>query len=151
MELTHLNSSTEYIFNRFLEWKGRFYITRITIQHCECKRNRSFSVQTVCLPILQWLNLCSLFLNSSSLLHITLKIWPHERSPEDLIIPHATKLCGYNVFDPSVHPCVIVCCHQDSAYVCWWIYIFYTKLWKVVSNLSRGSLFCEGDLVKFVS
>jgi hypothetical protein len=23
-----------------------------------------------------------------------------------------TKLCGYNVFDPSVRPCVIICCLQ---------------------------------------
>ena len=60
----------------------------------------------------------------------------------------------------SVRPCVIICCRQDSDYICWWI---YTKLWEVVSNsksmdgidfqknLSRGSLFLEGDLVKFVS
>jgi hypothetical protein len=72
----------------------------------------------------------------------------------------ATKLCGYYVFDSSVGPCVIICCSQDSDYICWWI---DTKLWEVVSNskrmdgidfqknLSRESLFLEGDLVKFVS
>jgi hypothetical protein len=79
------------------------------------------------------------------------------------IKPQATKLCGYNNFvrpsvRPSIRPCVIVCCRLDSAYICWSL---YTKLWEVVSksmdvidfqkNLSRGSLFCEGDLVKFVS
>jgi hypothetical protein len=66
-----------------------------------------------------------------------------------------------DVFDhQSVHPCAIICCHQDSAYICWWIYMI---LWEVVSNsksmdgidfqknLSRGSLFWEGDLVKSVS
>jgi hypothetical protein len=74
--------------------------------------------------------------------------------------------CGYNVFDPSVRrsvrPCVIICCRQDSAYICWRI---YTKFWEAVSNsksldkidfqknLSRGSLFWKGNLllVKFVS
>jgi hypothetical protein len=80
-----------------------------------------------------------------------------------LIIPHVTKLCGYNVFDPSVRLCVLICCRLNNAYVCWSI---YTKVLEIVSNnsktksmdgidfqknLSRGSLLWEGDLVKFVS
>jgi hypothetical protein len=76
-----------------------------------------------------------------------------------IFIPHATKLCGYNVFDPSVRPCVIICCCLDSVCICWSIYIWnYGKLSVIVNawmglifrkNLSGGSLFWEGDLVKF--
>jgi hypothetical protein len=68
-------------------------------------------------------------------------------------------LFGYNVFDPPVHPCIIICCRLDSTYICWSI---YTILWEVVrnsknmdeidfqKNLSRGSLFWEIDLVRFL-
>jgi hypothetical protein len=77
------------------------------------------------------------------------------------LYPHTTKLCMSIMFltRRSVRPCVIICCRLDSTYICRSI---FTKLWEVVSNsktmngidiqknLSRGSLFWEGDLVKFL-